>query len=449
MKALNLISILVLISIKQLIAQNYTTGKYYTSKAGFNSIVINLRDDNTIKANFNTSRGDYTYIFNPLEKRKGSYESTKGNFVLTEQKGALVMLELDKKSRINYSVALGKSKKELKEAKKKLGIKNNPFASFSKKKKKEKVSKPFFLKNPSSKLHAENVGKIVFFSEKPEVGNEDRSKIKKSFKVGEEIWAVAYLPNTFNASSYLKKLTNHFYDAYGKNHYWITIGMDKNEKDRLPKENEIVNQCTMRSLYKADLEKSYVVFQVVPASVESSVLNTSGGVFLLKRMGERLRKKKHKIRIALTDGEMEQKEELISGYFNYDTTSGTESLTAMSEQIKNKALKAKKVPTAVRKDSNIESQMLRQVKLWASHNSWSDVTFKRAIISLDWTILKDRYGNIEGKYIEGELLYKSKEGCGYRNFGFIRKYQGGGNYDTFLKQHTVGATAALSCDKVK
>lgn len=93
--------------------------------------------------------------------------------------------------------------------------------------------------------------------------------------------------------------------------------------------------------------------------------------------------------------------------------------------------------------------MLMQVKLWGSKNNWSDVDFRRAIITLDWTILKDRYGNIEGKYIEGDVLYKSNEGCGYRNFGFIRKYQGGGRYAVSLKQHTVGATAPLSCKKVK
>lgn len=439
----NTIYILLFVFTQQIIAQNYQTGKYYTSNQAISAIDLVLRDDNTIKATFQTHRGNYNYIFNPLLRNKGSYESTKGNFVLTSEKGALMLLELNKNDQINATIALATSKKALREAKNKLGIKSNVFT-----KKKKKATK-YFLKNPTSDFHKENVGKIVFFSKKPEVGKEDKTLIKDSFKVGEEVWAVAYLPSAFNANRYFKRLTNSFYDAYGKTHYWITVGVDKNDKDRLPKENEIVNQCTVKSLYKDDLDKNYVIFQFIPASVESSVMDKKGSVFLLKRMGNRLQSKKHRIRVSLTDGEMEQKEEIISGYFNYDATSGTESLLAMSKTIASKALESKKVPTAVRKDTSIEREMLMQVRLWASKNNWSDVDFRRAIITLDWTILKDRYGNIEGKYIEGDLLYKSDEGCGYRNFGFIRKYQGGGRYDSSLRQHTVGATAPLSCKKVK
>lgn len=445
-KIKSIIYIILLVFTQQLVAQNFQTGKYYTSGGGVNTIDIQLRDDNTIKATFKTNRGNYNYIFNPLSKIKGSYESTKDNFVLTSKKGVLTLLELDKNNLIKYTIALATSKKELSQGKKKLGIKSSVFAKLNSNKQKETE---YFVKHPTSEFHKQNVGKIVFFSKKPEVGKENKTLIKNSFKVGEEVWAVAYLPSAFNASKYLKKLTNSFYDAYGKTHYWITVGVDKNDKDRLPKENEIVNQCTVKSLYEKDLEKNYVVFQLVPASVETSVMDKEGGVFLLKRMGKRLQNKKHRIRVALTNGEMKQNQEIISGYFNYDASTGTESLSAMSKKLANKILEGKKMPTAVRKDTNIEREMLMQVKLWGSRNNWSDVDFKRAIITLDWTVLKDNYGNIEGKYIEGDVLYKSNEGCGYRNFGFIRKYQGGGRYDSSLKQHTVGATAALSCKKLK
>ncbi|WP_348717706.1 hypothetical protein [Tenacibaculum sp. 190130A14a] len=440
------IYIILLVFTQQLIAQNFQTGTYYASGGSINNIDIKLRDDNTIKATFNTNRGSYNYTFTPLSKNKGSYESTKGNFVFTQKKGALTLLELDKNNAINYAVALASSKKALRDAKKKLGIKSNMFAPT---KNNTKGNKEYFVKNPTSEFHKKHVNKIVFFSKKPEIGKEDSSSIKNSFNVGEEIWAVAYLPSDFNSSRYYKRLTNSFYDAYGKTHYWITIGVDKNEKDRSPKENEIVNQCTVRSLYKNDLNKNYVIFQLIPASVASSVMDKQGSVFLLKRLGNRLANKKHRIRISLTDGKMNPKEEIISGYFTYNSTKGTESLTSMSKDIASKILDSKKIPTAVRKDLNIERQMLAQVKLWGSKNNWSDVDFKRAIITLDWTVLKDSYGNIEGKYIEGDVLYKSEEGCGYRNFGFIKKYLGGGRYDSFLRQHTVGATAALSCKKVK
>ncbi|WP_272151888.1 hypothetical protein [Tenacibaculum aiptasiae] len=446
-KIKSIIYIILFVFTQQLVAQSFQTGSYFTSGDAINTIDVLLRDDNVIKATFNTSRGNYNYFFKPLDKNKGSYESTKGNFVLTDKKGVLVLLELDKNNLIKHTVALASSKKALREGKKKLGIKNSVFTKLNNNK--AKSTKEYFLKHPTSDFHKQNVGKIVFFSKKPEIGKEDKTLIKNSFKVGDEIWAVAYLPSAFNSNRYFKRLTNSFYDAYGKTHYWITVGVDKNDKDRLPKENEIVNQCTVKSLYKKDIEKNYVVFQLVPATMETSVMDKKGSVFLLKRMGNRLQSKKHKIRVALTDGKMEQNEEIIAGYFNYDATTGTETLLEMSKKIASKALDEKKIPTAVRKDRNIERDMLMQVKLWGSKNNWSDVDFKRAIITLDWTVLKDRYGNIEGKYIEGDVLYKSNEGCGYRNFGFIKKYLGGGRYDSFLKQHTVGATAPLSCKKVK
>ncbi|WP_254519201.1 hypothetical protein [Aquimarina sp. Aq78] len=439
--------LLLLVFTQQLVAQSFQTGKYYTSSQAISAINLVLRDDNTIKADFQTNRGNYNYIFNPLAKNKGSYESTKGGFILTSKKDVLTLLELDKNNLINYTVALATSKKELQEAKKKLGIKSNVFSQLNNTKQKSKP-KEYFLRHPTSEFHKNNVGKIVFFSEEPVIGKEDKGLIKNSFKVGEEIWAIAYLPSTFNSNEYFKRLTNSFYDAYGKTHYWITVGVDKNDKDRLPKENEIVNQCTVKTIYKDDLEKNYVVFQLIPASLESTVKDKGVSDFLLKRMGERLQSKKHRIRVSLTDGEMKQNQEIISGYFNYDATSGTESLLALSKAKANKVLEEKKLPSAVRKDTNIENEMLMQVKLWGSKNNWSDVDFRRAIITLDWTILKDKYGNIEGKYIEGDVLYKSDEGCGYRNFGFIRKYQGGGRYNSSIRQHTVGATAPLTCKKI-
>uniref|UniRef100_UPI00131AF855 hypothetical protein n=1 Tax=Aquimarina sp. Aq78 TaxID=1191889 RepID=UPI00131AF855 len=81
--------LLLLVFTQQLVAQSFQTGKYYTSSQAISAINLVLRDDNTIKADFQTNRGNYNYIFNPLAKNKGSYESTKGGFILTSVKDVL------------------------------------------------------------------------------------------------------------------------------------------------------------------------------------------------------------------------------------------------------------------------------------------------------------------------------------------------------------------------
>ncbi|WP_196890538.1 hypothetical protein [Aureivirga marina] len=432
-------------------AQSFETGSYFVSGTGIKKLEILKRKNGSLKAEIKTTNGNKTAIFKPIGNHENRFESKENRLVLTKYKGVLALLELDKKGMISNKFALGLTKKELKKGKKALGIKSGFMAEMkSLSNKKETIeNSEFFVKNPTSKFHEENVGKIVFFSEKPEVGKEDISKIKTKFKVGDEIWAVAYLPLPLKTKGYLYDLTNSFQDAYGGMNYWACIGMDKHEKDLLPKENEIFNQCTVKDLTEKDLEKNYVVFQILTNDVGNNEMNALGAEFLLKRMSERLDNDTYKIRVALTNGEMKQKEEYFSGYFQFDASAGTEIYGKMSKEITQKILESKPVPTAVKKDANLEAEMLQQIRLWARNKNWSDVDFRKVIITLDWQILKDDYGNIEGKYIEGNVLYKSDEGCGHRNFGFIRKYQGGGQYDSYLKQYTTGPVGALSCDKVK
>ena len=178
---------------------------------------------------------------------------------------------------------LANNKKELKEIKKKFGIKgqlNQELGSlFGKKEEEVKtiVVPEYFVENPTSDFHQKNAGKIVFFSKKPTVGQEDLTTVKTAFKVGDEIWAVAYLPVNFEANSYMENLTNEFQDMYGKMHYSVTIGMDKVDDELLPDEKIIVNQCTVRTLTQKDLELNYVVF---PLTLSSTLNKTEKMAFL-------------------------------------------------------------------------------------------------------------------------------------------------------------------------
>ncbi|WP_338394890.1 hypothetical protein [Fulvitalea axinellae] len=450
-------TLLLLCSLSCLQAQKILDGEYLVSGGKVQKCTILNRQNGTIKASLKVyQQGNVDLVFTPIKERSGAYElyDKRTNFVLVNEGGVISLLELDKMNRVKEKAALGKDKKSLKEAKKKLGIKSSfakELGGFSKQKEAKTVEAPeYFVKRPTSDFHKKHVGEIVFFSSEPTVGKEAPSNIKKDFKVGEPIWAVAYLPAPLKQNKYLKRLTNSFYDAYGNWNYWITIGVDKSDKDMSLKENEIANQCTVKTLQESDLDKNYVVFQVMPSSASDLKMDKGGAKFLMGRMGERLGSYKHRMRISLTDGDMKQDEELIFGYFNFDVSAGADQLKQMSKKLEEEILKSHKLPTAVKKDGAIEAEMLSQIKLWAQNKrKWSNVRFKRVIITMDWQILKDDYGNIEGKYIEGNVLYSSDEGCAHRNFGFIRKYLGGGNYASSLRQHTTGAIKPLSCDKVQ
>ncbi|WP_196889034.1 hypothetical protein [Aureivirga sp. CE67] len=432
------------------IAQNFETGSYLVSGGRIIKMDLVKRRNESFKVSILTTGGEKVYAFYPLKNNEGSYASKEDNLVLTKMKGVLVLLELDPKGAIENKFVVGLSRKDIKKGRKTLGIKSDFFNEFinNSNKKESRYLPEFYVKNPTSKFHQENVGRIVFFSEKPTVGQEDLSKIKTDFKVGDNIWAVAYLPLSLR-SGYLYKLSNYSQDIYGNMNYWACVGIDKFEKDMLPKENEIVNQTTVKTLYEKDLDKNYIIFQLLTDRLENSEVDSDGVEFLMKRINERMGSYKHKLRIALTNGRMDSDKEYFHGYINFDASEGTEIYKEMSSNMAQKILDAKPLPIAVREDVELEAEMLQQVRIWARNKNWSNVDFRKAIITLDWQVIKDDYGNIEGKYIEGNILYKSNEGCGYRNFGFIRKYLGSSKYDKNLRQYTTGPVGALSCDKIE
>lgn len=457
MKSIKTIAILVVIFCSlNTTAQTITDGDYFTTNYQIEKVTILNRKNGTIKATLFRNGQATELVFTPNKKEVTSYDvkENRGNsWILKKDNEVVCLLELDSYRAKMSMTYLANNKKELKEIKKKFGIKgqlNQELGSlFGKKEEEVKtiVVPEYFVENPTSDFHQKNAGKIVFFSKKPTVGQEDLTTVKTAFKVGDEIWAVAYLPVNFEANSYMEILANKFQDMYGKMHYSITIGMDKIDDDLLPDEKIIVNQCTVRTLTQKDLELNYVVF---PLTLSSTLNKTEkdGISFLYKRMGERLEAYKHELRISLTDGSMKPEKEIFSGVITYDAAGGTESLLASSKEIEEGLLKQKRLPTAVMHDANLEAEMLQQIRLFAHAKGW-EATFTKAIITLNWQILKDDYGNIKGNYVEGDIVYKSEEGCGYRNFGFLREYLGGGQYDSAIRQYTTGHRSEVSCDKVK
>ena len=428
-------------------------GTYYMTPDGvvMNGTQITFRKNGTIKADYLGYTSEKIVILNPVpgetkvfegdfskrEKVRIDFNSTPFLYQKLDRDRALI-------SNIPFATSKKAAKTEYRAMYGKVSLLDQLKEKETKKEPVDPTSVKYFPLNPTSDFHKENVGKVVFFSEKPVIGQEDRSKIKTSFKVGEEVWAAAYLPLPLEDFSG-NKLANDGSDAFGKRYGFLCVRMDNNDEELLPKEREIMNSDVMIDLKKEDFEKNAFVFLMVPNKA-----STEGSDWVTERMAERLGAFKHDLTVTLTDGRLLDREHLIQGTFSLDATeAGTGVYAEISKAIKQGVLEEKPVPRAAWSDADIERQMLRQIELYAHNKGWEEITFKRAIITSDWSLVRDELGDIRGRQVQGKILFKSEEGCGWMGFGFISDYQGGGVYEDFVTQYSVGRRGPLTCDKVE
>lgn len=434
------------------------SGTYYVTHDGVvtNELAIVLRKNGTLKVTYNGYSPEKIVVLNPVKGMK-AFESKleRGEQIRMDFSAEPYMfMVLDGDRAVALKTVLGKSKKEAKAGYKSLNGKaaKNPSMIMKNFGFKESEEKPpvhpmeveYIASNPTSKFHEEHVGEIVFFSEKPTIGQEAPSKVKTDFKVGDEVWAAVYLPVPLSHYSG-NDLLNDGSDVFGRRYGFLCVRMDNNDEELLPKEREIVNSAVMIDLNKEDFDKNCFVFLVVPNSSSEG-----GSDWITERMAERLGAFKHELTVTLTDGRLLDKNHLMMGTFNLDASeNGTGVYAGISEQIKNAELLKKRVPTAVRRDAGIEAEMMQQVELVAHNRGWKNIEFTKAIITIDWQVIHDDLGDIKGKFIQGSMLFKSDEGCGYMEFGFLSDYLGGGRYADGIRQYSSGSRGPLSCDKVE
>lgn len=440
-------------------AQNSLDGLYphnsNLSNFCYGKVEISSRKNGSLKVNFlETNKEPYAFI--PVEGSVGVFESNPignhGDILRMEEleKDALIVYELDPYRRVTAKTILSKDKKLLK----KLMKEHNMIMSLAEEiallkgknnGKEEEKPVQFFPMNPTSDFHAKNVGKIVFFSEKPTIGQEDPTKIKTKFKVGEPVWAIAYLPVALNTQGG-EDLYNHFTNNFGRSFKYAAVGIYKTEEDLLEDERRIVRVCSVKALKDEDLTKNYIVFQVIPTPTENE-MDEDGASFIGQQMSKMLENYEHELMVTLT-GKEGTGSGIISGNFFYDASEGTEQLKNMNEEIEKAQLARKRLPTPVFRDADLEASMIQQIELFAHAKGW-DNKWVKAIIASDWTILKDDMGNIKGRYIEAYCVYKNDKECGYINFGFIKDYLGDGRYNDSIRQHDIGERGAVTCDKVE
>lgn len=434
-------------------------GDYLSSDSHVEKISVLNRKDGSIRLG-KTHYGyeQENYIFKQIDESFPVFEGEgdRTSYRLEDKDGVILLYTLEESRLITSVHVLAQDRKSLKVAMKKMGIKSaaklEMEAMFNKNKTPEPIKQEYLVQNPTSDFHKEHVNQIVFFSEKPEIGKEDKTKIKTSFKVGEPVWAIAYLPTKLEV---FVNLHNSDTDIFGNTTRELCIGMDKLDENLLEEEMPIVNSCPVKRLSKEDLELNYAIFQVIPALQGEHEMYKHGVEFMTERLGERVESYEHTFEVVLTDASKvtyyKKSEitdiEFIKGEFQFDASAGMESYTAFSKGIANAELANKRLPTAAFRDAEIERQMMQQIEFYAHNKQW-DVDLKRVIITSNWQVLRDDYGNVLGNYIEGVVLYSHDEGCTYMNFGFLQEHLGGGNFSDTLRQYDIGNRGDVSCDKI-
>ena len=439
----------------------------FNSKKLAGKVNFLLRKDGSLKAELNYLNPAKVVAFYPIANKENMYEGdpkTRSQILRLEAKSndVFVMYQLSAYRYIEEVIIFAKDKQKLKAveaemnlAPKKMSLKEK-LAKLKKgndkaaQKKMSVKDLKFVAFNPTSKFHEENAGKIVFFSERPVIGQEDPSKVKTSFKIGEPVWAAFYIPTSIEqARSTYIGLVNEYQDPNtGKLHYYLDLKIDKVDEDLLEDEKEV---CWNYSVHKlplgADDDKLCYVFQVLPG-VNDFNMYRSGAMRVVNSFAENLGAYKHTLRATLNGKGIASK--IFIGEFEYDASAGKEALKEYAQKIKNSALEDKELPKPAMSDTGLEAEMTQQAALYASNRGWNGKCVK-TIISSGWRILTNPDGTIRGKYIQGYCVFNDEagEGCSYINFGFMKEYEGGGKYSSTLRQYDIGFRGAISCDKAK
>lgn len=310
------------------------------------------RKNGTIKAAF---CGTNTIVFSPIKNQKNSYladrsaEGLDNHQLDVINENVVLLYETDKTRKIWKTYVFANDKKAYKAQLKKMGLggmslkeelqalknANKPVETT------EEDLAPKYLPplNPTSDFHAKNADKIVFFSEKPTIGQEDMSKVKTSFKAGEAVWAIAYLPAPLG---YFGNLCNAYQDhTVQAVFYYVYMSIEKHDPELTDGERPIINSAPIQRLKDEDRKKNYLIFQVIPAldTQEKNEMD-EGGQFIAERLGERVESYKHTLEVALIKGRMHRnnlsrksmfEDGGIRGFFEYDATEGTKEYVEVAK----------------------------------------------------------------------------------------------------------------------
>ena len=438
----------------------------FNSKKYIGEARFTVRKDGNLKAELAYLNPAKTKAFYAVANSSNTYESERLRIVAKSDE-AFVMYQMSSRRYVEDVLVFAKNKKALKALQDEMGLTakkksskegladvgaffGGAKADKAKKKRPDVKDLQFIAFNPSSKFHEEQVGKLVFFSERPVIGQEDLTKVKTSFKIGEPVWAALYLPTSIeHAGVAYNGLVNQYQDPNtGKMHYYLNLKIDQVDEDLLEDEKEVCWGYSVHKLPKGtNEEKDCFVFQVLPG-IKDFNMYRGDAIRVTQSFADKLGTYKHTLRATLSGSGEESK--LFIGEFEYDASEGKAALEEYAQKIKNSALEDKELPKPAMNDANLEAAMQQQAQLYANNRGWSSQCTKAIIVS-SWSVLTRPDGTIIGKYIQAYCVFNDPAGkeCSYINFGFLKEHEGGGQYSNSIRQYDIGFRGAISCDKAQ
>ena len=435
-------------------------GKYLCNNIYVVETEMAQRPDGSIKFDMqfyrDMDRHDISEILAPINEEKTIFESiedTKHPLRLVISDNMAELYYMNEARAVKDYFLLCQDKKLLKNLMKEKGLKSNTKQQMEmlkkEKYKSEYSSKPavFITSNPTSDFHAKNAGKVVFFSEKPEIGKEDMSKIKTKFTLGEEIWAIAYFPVA------LEKLPR-LMDTNRKN--FLEVGFFDYTKNLTEEERTIGSQSVL-ALDEETRKQNYFIFQVIPTTSTYNNMDMESTVWIVNKL-KNLGAFNHTIKMTMGDDYdyddsindyQPYYENLFSGTFELDM-SDKEAVAKWSKALNDSEFESREMPNVPRAPASFEADIIARLNGLNDRRGWNRKWIKVLNDGAwNWIIRRDDYGFITERYAGFIGVFEDEEGCGYIQLTLKQKYIDNGQFEQTMYWDYEGKSYYVSCEKAK
>lgn len=288
------------------------------------------------------------------------------------------------------------------------------------------IRETVFGKIFTSDFHKENSGKVVFFTEKPVIKEENSSTVSNTYKAGEFIYAMAYLDGTFKD---LAEATND-----------ITVSTNILVDGNVKTSHEFV----MNWAYLKE-GRTYLFMEIVP---DPSTNKHSGPAKFAKELAQ-VSPRNHTVTVSLTGMQIGSSyvRDFAEGSFKLDCSEGQDKLSEYALIYREKSLAKIIMPSAKMTNADLANSMKQAL----INEGWEDnKTIKKVVITgSDWEVHTDRItGKIVYRSIPAAVAFQTFEGeCKYWNLTFKQTYDGSAYQSTELG--AVGSIVELACANVK
>ncbi len=436
------------------------SGQYLCNNVYVANTEIAERPDGSIKLDMQFYKGidirEINTILVPINEEKSIFETkedTKNPLRVVVSDDAVELYYMNQARAIKDYFLLCTDKKLLKNLMKEKNLKSiskQQLAMIKEEKyKSEYSSKPavFIPSNPTSDFHAKNAGKVIFFSEKPEIGKEDMSKIKTQFVLGEEIWAIAYFPVALEKLPRLMD-TNH--------ENFLEVGFFDYTPNLTEEERTIGSQSVL-ALDETMKKQNYFIFQVIPTTSAYNNVDIESAVWIVNKIKD-LGTFNHTIKITMGDDYdyddsvndyQPYYENLFTGTFELDM-SDKETVEKWSKSLNDSEFESREMPNVPRAPASFEADIISRLNGLNDRRGWDRKWIKVLNDGAwNWIIRRDEFGFITERYAGFIGVFEDDEGCGYMKLTLKQKYIDNGQFEETMYWDYEGRAYYVSCEKAK